>query len=1126
MEPSNNTETEEETTAFRRKRLRRVSFADNEITSVHIFRRDDDDSSGTPPVSTPDREILGFFSDLAGDSDNDDKESSSPRGAEAVDGRDSFLRPVGSPSPGGSSTAGSVASTDDDDDFHGPVSASFIRPDRLSDSGISDDNHDHTMDSTAFSMHYRSLARSESGDLKTPTRFGLQFEEKTPSQTSSPLRAPGSLMELTKAKKQTFQSEVSPADVGSGGRDSSDMCIVGEKLQIYDYDYDRLPPTLDAILAEGSKNLSDVSPLDYKASGLLNGYSKAEGSSDSAMGNVGKDDMAVKEVAPSELGDLNGYSIGSLVIQVTDDSLYNKGDSTVGHVAIHGIQTPVSSIKEIKDVKGETVPIYKDFTTPRTSSLREGVNKLKRRLSKYSPGTPLFNEKDCEYKQVETLNAPLAEKLFSLTPESNVHHSLININDHVIGSSRSVSKLSLHEQDVDTIKDVENFHLVSADNSFNDKNWKPVETAASPSQMTHLDRIIDYDMAESTNENKKDEIVIVTHDKTLISLNQKLSPSVECQRDCFDELKQLDMQNESISVGVGNTEKPDNLELSGFVNTEKPSSLFVFSQDNKSAKSATKRKLVQSSAEKVLVLSTPIQEVTTLLPSDGHGPIDNNYHSALQVDESPATKTGVEISSGKKWKGVKISSGKKRRGGKILSGGDKIDKKGGLDRRRPNVNKSGNSEREKVGDQMWNNWADILKSFLGSTDQLLPPSVEKLNLRSIGMLEDILVHLQKVKKMEILCSEIHSQIITDPLNIPRHKRVVEARMLMFNIAYEKAKLQLMNMKREKLQKKVEQLRSGLEESQMLKLNFISSSHTSGAMDTQDSDNNIHTSLLNSKGKCQVSCEKVTRMRQELETLDSEAKSLNEFFHSYCKIAGDQSCADTIKSVHDYLQKRMSCKFIFKNLKLWDIEDFERENGCFKVLLNYCSYVFQRFTINAGQPSIMVSNNLNDVNIVKTFPNMDALSAFVFVLNPYTTREYTSSICLAQETQITSSLLSNLLDVFEEVQSARMEIRNLVDAKFYSHSVQQLDLQLSFIDFYSGKKVKVTLDMTCLKCGVYPVEVLPSQIYDPAGAEQKQLPSSVVDQIRTAAESVKIGYSRVTRLCRCISQAVQACGQSI
>ncbi|KAK7273465.1 hypothetical protein RIF29_14515 [Crotalaria pallida] len=1120
MEPSNNTETEEESTAFRRKRLRRVSFADNEITSVHIFRRDDDDSSGTPPNSAPDPEIVGFFRDLAGDSDDDDDQqleqpSSSPE--VAVDGRDSFLRPVGSPSPGGSSTAGSAVSTDDDDDFHGPVSASFIRPNRLSDSGASDDNHDLTMDSTAFSMHYRSLARSESGDLKTPTRFGLHFEDKTPSQTSSPLAAPGSLMVLTKAKKHISESEFS-ADVASGGRDSNDMCIIGENPK--SYNYDRLSPKLDAILAKGSEDLSAVSLLDSKAAGLLNinGYLMAEGSPHSAMANVGKDDMAVMELAeaPSNLGDLNRYSVSSSVNQVTDDSLYNKGDNTVGDVDICRIQTLVCSIKQINEVvKGATVSVYKELTTPRTSTLREGNDRLKRMLSKHSPGTSLFNERNCEYKQVESLNVPSVEKLFSLTPKNS--QCLINTDGRRVESIRNNTKLSQYEEAVDTRKDAENFHLISADNSYHDnKNLKPAENTASPLQMTHLARVIDFDLADGTVENRKDEIEMVTHDKTTPSPDRKLSPPIDCQRNCCDELKQLDKQNESLGSDLEQTIEcnsvANNLELPGFVNTEKPISPFVVSQDNKSAKSASKRKLVQSPAKRVLVLSTPIQEATTLLPSDGHGPVDNNYHLALQVAESPVTKTGVEISSGKKRKGVAI-----------LSDGDNIDMIGMLDRS-TEVLKSGNSEREKAGDQMWNDWADILKSFLGSTEQLLPPSVDKLNLRSIGMLEDVLDHLQKVKKMEILCSEIHSQKITDPLD-PRHKRVVDARMLMFNTAYEKAKLQLMHLKHERLQEKEQQLSSGLEESEVMKLNFIPSSDKSGAIDTQDSDSSIHTNLSKSNGKCQISREKVTKLRQELETLDLKAKSLCEFFHSYCKIEGDQSCADTIKSVHGYLQKRMSYKFICHNLKLWDIEDFERENGCFRILLNYCSYIFQRFTVNAGLPSIIVSNNLNDVNILKTFPNMDAISAFAFVLNPHATKKYTSSVCLAQETQITSALLRNLLDVVEEVQSARIEVRNLVDAKFYSHSVQHLDLQLSFIDFHSGKKLKVTLDMACLKCGVYPVEVLPSQIYDPAGGEHMPLPSSLVDEIRTAAESVRVGYSRIRRLCRCISQTVQACAQS-
>ncbi|MED6172027.1 hypothetical protein PIB30_046333 [Stylosanthes scabra] len=250
MEPLNNTETENEneTAAVRRKKLRRVSFADNEITSVHIFRRDDSASSDTPTSSTktsPSPEAVPFFRDLAGDSDEDDeldlKESSSP-----ANGENAFLRPVGSPSPGGSSA---------EDDFRGPVSSSFIRPERLSDSAASDDL---TMDSTAFSLHYRSLARSDSGDLKTPSRFSLKFEETLPGQAST---TAGNFMVLCEPKNQTPQSGV--MDAVKGGRDHSDMSLTG--LGLKRFDFDRLSPTLDAILVEGSKDLPAISPLNPEA---------------------------------------------------------------------------------------------------------------------------------------------------------------------------------------------------------------------------------------------------------------------------------------------------------------------------------------------------------------------------------------------------------------------------------------------------------------------------------------------------------------------------------------------------------------------------------------------------------------------------------------------------------------------------------------------------------------------------------------------------------------------------------------------------------------------------------------------------------------------------------------------
>jgi len=50
-------------------------------------------------------------------------------------------------------------------------------------------------------------------------------------------------------------------------------------------------------------------------------------------------------------------------------------------------------------------------------------------------------------------------------------------------------------------------------------------------------------------------------------------------------------------------------------------------------------------------------------------------------------------------------------------------------------------------------------------------------------------------------------------------------------------------------------------------------------------------------------------------------------------------------------------------------------------------------------------------------------------------------------------------------------------------------------------------------------VVTSQIFEPSGAEQKSLPASLAHEIRSATERVRVGYSRIIKLCRCISHAV-------
>lgn len=136
-----------------------------------------------------------------------------------------------------------------EDNFFGPVSANFIRPGRLSDSMASDDNRDVTMDSTTFSMHFRSLVRSDSGvDLKTPTGDHLFFEEKTPTNADNA----GSSMVITMGKKPIPIVSTVPMEASSGHY-SSDMSIVGETFN--KYDYGKLSPRLEALLVESRKDL-------------------------------------------------------------------------------------------------------------------------------------------------------------------------------------------------------------------------------------------------------------------------------------------------------------------------------------------------------------------------------------------------------------------------------------------------------------------------------------------------------------------------------------------------------------------------------------------------------------------------------------------------------------------------------------------------------------------------------------------------------------------------------------------------------------------------------------------------------------------------------------------------------
>ncbi|XP_022758880.1 uncharacterized protein LOC111305523 isoform X2 [Durio zibethinus] len=1367
--PCNTQETDEETIALRKKRSRRVSFADREITSVHIFNRDDDYE--TPPDSTPkpaterEKELLGLFSDLVDSDDSNSGDGNEDEDDDVLSVRKSFLRPMESPSPGGSSTVGS-ATSNDEDNFFGPVSANFIRPGRLSDCAASDDNHDITMDSTAFSMHFRSIVRSESGDLNTSTGVPLASEEKTPFQATMP-SDPESFMVLTNVKKLKSPSPA-PINKFSGGRDSNDMSLVGESM--HRYDYGRLSPTLEALLAEGSKEFNAIPASDSTSPKLTmsaifhdneNDCMEPSNSGNPELCNSNNHDMSGEgiSIAHNKLVEATGDSTTTLIDQIMRDCLSNTNDgpivedfvdhqiqtpnrlnrgnkeisevvsgtsllnseflvvatgtplnqnseafqlnllkqfeygnqpptrdglkenspqdqrhtSNVGHASsqphgsplagsIHSISatrqqillgTPSSprralfvtpSTKQSGSVlskgsikQGESVPsILKSNSelkflepSPCASAFNNGAVKSKCRLSE-SPSS-----RACSFNTImEEMNEGLQCQQ-ATAPTNNLEEQLSGVglkqgevDCNGLGTPKNISRLSQDGGTTGHAKDKEH----------NDNSTEILAKFTSPSNFSHSGKkvmhhslisvdSVDGTLVASTFNSSPTEITLdISQDKgdtdmlyKLVSplvnrLNGKLSSPTEHKGSLLGNLKLHDQNNNAIIVSrrecnsvetvlsssnltatcenrtqsssplikvnrltdsLQNTSEtsknfPDGVALklqSGSpekniqtaVEINRPSKYFIGEQMKVSSafvspdahgsknellpeKSPSKKKQIQSPTSKQPNLSSCVKEMHSALHGDNmqlsvaKDVVSINCSSTVQrIDDchqrytqNPSPVQDIQNSSKRKRTSEEVAIVDVHCADKnnCIQQSPKFHKVEENNREHMSEYLNGsNVENERTeGGKTLMNWTDIYLKLSAATNQLLSPCFDKLNVKMINMLEDKLLHQQKVNKLEMLCSEIQSQLRSayhESSNILL-KRVAETRPLLNRIVYEKAKLQLMHVKRERLLKEVQLLRTGVWESQMLKLNWVKHPSVSAEKDTQLGDNSSSVTFRNN---LEGVSDKVTTMKHEDEALEKKIKNLTKSFHVYCKIKGELSCSDTIELVNDHLKKRTCCRFIRQDIQLWEVDNLQNRNDHHNVILNYHGFICQSLTLNAGpNSSIFVANKLNDINISKNFPNMDSCSAFAFVFNHESTKKYVGPKTLAQETQRTSSLLRNLLDVVEEVQIAQLEIRNLTLTSFHSPSAKQLDLQLAFIDFDSGIKVMMTLDVTCLNCGVYPSEIVPYHLQTPTvGAENLQhRPLSA--EIKVAVGNLRAGYSRVIRLCRCVSQVVQSSGR--
>ncbi|KAL2458296.1 uncharacterized protein Fot_55773 [Forsythia ovata] len=424
----------------------------------------------------------------------------------------------------------------------------------------------------------------------------------------------------------------------------------------------------------------------------------------------------------------------------------------------------------------------------------------------------------------------------------------------------------------------------------------------------------------------------------------------------------------------------------------------------------------------------------------------------------------------------------------------------------------------------WKQWATVLQIYSKSSEdikQLISQLTKELNSKAMDVLEDILLHLQRSKTYELLRNEILPQETSNLHNL-KHERLGETRLLLHRIVLEKAKLQLKNVKRDRLLKNLHILSSRIQESQMLKMNSLSRllktraayieadavSRQSFSVDSENGDEGVY--------------DKLPKMRQALKDLEREITDLNKKFHASCKMKGEPSCGDTIALVNERLMKRACCRFIRLYMQIWVVHNVESKNGLKNVVLNYLDFAVQSLKVTVGPAStIAISFKFNDANIIKNFPNMDACCAFSFLFDADVRRKYVGVRTLVTETQVTSSLLGTLLDVLEEVQLAQLELPNLTQSSFYCPSVEQLHLQLCFIKFISVRKVTLTLDLSCLKRGIYPSEALPSHLAAPVDGPQSSLSKPALAEIRDSVKRLSAGYMRIFRLCKCVSEVLQA-----
>ncbi|XP_078443091.1 uncharacterized protein LOC144712694 isoform X3 [Wolffia australiana] len=1103
-------------TNFAAKRQRRVSFA--ETTAVHFFSRDED--LDTPPDAKAATEAAApseLRTEVPGPVRG--KDASSHRLEEGCEDDDEdpgdefelfVRRDADSCSP--CSTAGSVASMDDDNLF-GPVSTSFIRSGGYS--GVSDDNnHDITLDSTAFSMHFSSVLPSDDhtinsvGTPRTPTGMSLTNTSRSPLLS-------------TEAGERTPRFELRKANGYS-----SDMTLVQERKN--NYDYGKLSPTMEGLLAKESQlaaqtsvdvvhnpemRVSASSTDAYKTNGILSPSVRSQKCSSPGRHFIDKhreDEQfsklsfaAISDSAPKKSINAErsvSHSLGTRsrsppMFQTPNGTLYSPAETSISSLRSKraklvdhdppfstGLRSNLSSKMEVLS-RVERTSLVKNFTADfefsdkdkslgsrAGSSLSlESHQHQNLRPTPMKDGTPLRKDhlgytSNLEMKTETPRNESSAYSILRKSTSEGKNSDIQEVSLQPITTVQTLPSESSPRGDKSV--DISNTVHAGAASPFPEQNRQENSRDARPCRKLFASPKCNKGVTISVNEPLKSKPTVnETRPETVIDRASCSSSEMMGEEDGHNNKKGVETSHTPGKDVTNNVEDPGIKEFGrrgGTLADQNP--IFSDASSDGSQKStsgngperAEEQTLNDGVLERGRGNNSPASHRQNVVSLSVHTPSKSPSLSASALSKSKQDFISTE------------------------SGNDP-----GMSHK---INKAVTVP-------------EILVRVVEKTRVPFSLSASRLNLQEVDPLEDLVCQLKNVRKYETLCS--HIQNLGSNNNPDKLKRLSEIKLLKETLLYERARLQLRRAKHDLLLKKAPELKSKLDEIAKLKSSLTQSIEMqSNAMPAAAS-----------KIASQKEHDEVESMSRKLAEMEEKIKALVKFFVGHYGITGNPTPEEVIKVVNGHFSKWNGCRAVCQRLQLWKLADVVNQSDQCDIELNYLDFLSQRFTIMFTPASRFgVELSIHDSHVEKCFPKMNASTAFHHVFNRIKGKRRLSSVrCFQNEAQACSFILGNLLDVLEEIQTAQLHVAALTSSTFSLSSDGKLELELQFVDAKNGRKIALTVDLTALNCAVYPSEVQVS------AASPKSTPAE--EEVNAAVRRLKGGGLALLRLCRSLSAVV-------